>query len=62
MRLERIEETTNKISLALEVPEEGARTPPGRFRARRGRGQDATAPLIGPSVGGRIVRRGEGEC
>ncbi|XP_056460177.1 sushi, nidogen and EGF-like domain-containing protein 1 [Gadus chalcogrammus] len=28
VRLERIEETTNKISLALEVPEEGARTPP----------------------------------
>ncbi|KAJ3599858.1 hypothetical protein NHX12_033812 [Muraenolepis orangiensis] len=28
VRLERIEETTNKISLALEVPEEGVRTQP----------------------------------
>ncbi|CAL8252359.1 unnamed protein product [Merluccius merluccius] len=34
VRLERIEETTNKISLALEVPEEGVRTKPGRSLGR----------------------------
>ena len=30
IRLERMEETTNKISLALEIQEEGLRTKPGR--------------------------------
>lgn len=30
IRLERMEETTNKISLALEIQEEGLRTTPGR--------------------------------
>lgn len=33
IRLEKMEETTNKISLALEIQEEGLRTKPGRCLA-----------------------------
>lgn len=35
VRLEKMEETTNKISLALEIQEDGSRTKPGRCCAAR---------------------------
>jgi len=49
VRLERIEETTNKISLALEVPEDVG-TKPGRFLLSGGGGVREQRPhLIGLS-------------
>ena len=52
IKLERMEETTNKISLALEIQEEGSRRQPGRgsLPVRSSQSQTDRLPLSRPLI------------